>query len=338
MTSGLKAGDSRTDLRGCIMSKYKKKIFDIIEIGNKGDRISRTADVVIVLAILINMFVILADTFEEMQPYHELFSVLELVTVIIFTIEYILRVWTSEYLYEGRGYSNVKSALCFVFSFYGIIDLLSFLPYYLPLFFPAGVVVFRLLRVFRILRLFKINAQYDAFNVITSVLNDKKTQLVSSTCLVLILMVASSLGMYSLEHEAQPDVFRNAFSGMWWSVSALLTVGYGDIYPITVAGKILGIISAFLGVGLVAIPTGIISAGFVEQYTKFRHRDNYIHDDNVKSEIISIGEGHDWTGQRIAEIDLPKGCLVISILRGNDTIIPRGDTMIHSGDRVVLIR
>ncbi len=320
------------------MNKYKKKVFNIIEIGNKGDVTSRIADVVIVLAILLNLFVILADTFEEMQGYHELFGVIEMVTVIIFTVEYILRVWTSEYLYEGRGYSKLKSAVFFIFSFYGIIDLLSFMPYYLPLLFPAGVVVFRLLRVFRIFRLFKINAQYDAFNVITSVLNDKKTQLISSTCLVLILMVASSLGMYSLEHEAQPDVFKNAFSGMWWSVSALLTVGYGDIYPVTTAGKVLGIISAFLGVGMVAIPTGIISAGFVEQYTKLRHSDNYIHDDNVKSEIISVGEGHDWAGQRISEIELPKGSLVVSILRDDDTIIPRGETMIHAGDRVVLIR
>ncbi len=336
MTEGLRSQDKIKEER--LMNKYKKKIFDMIEIGNKGDSLSRAVDVIIVLAIVLNLFAILADTFEEMQPYHGALEIIELVTIIFFTIEYILRVWTSEYLYEGKGYSNARSALYFVFSFYGIIDLLSFLPYYLPLLFPAGVVVFRLLRVFRIFRLFKINAQYDAFNVITNVLNDKKTQLVSSTCLVLILMVASSLGMYSLEHEAQPDVFRNAFSGLWWSVSALLTVGYGDIYPITAAGKILGIISAFLGVGMVAIPTGIISAGFVEQYTKMHTSDNYIHDDNVKSEIVQIDEDHNWAGQRIAEIELPKGSLVVSILRDNDTIIPRGDTMIHSGDKVVIIR
>ncbi len=319
------------------MEKNKKRVFNIIEIGNKGDRISRTFDVVIVLAIVLNLFAILAGTFDEMQPYHGLLDVIELVTIIIFTIEYILRVWTSEYLYPDKGYSKFKSAIFFIFSFYGIIDLLSFLPYYLPLLFPTGVVVFRLLRVFRILRLFRINAQYDAFNVITNVLNDKKTQLVSSTCLVLILMVASSLGMYSLEHEAQPDVFRNAFSGMWWSVSALLTVGYGDIYPITVAGKILGIISAFLGVGLVAIPTGIISAGFVEQYTRMKQSDNYVSDENAKCEIVNITSAHDWNGQKLSEIELPKHHLIISVLRDGDTIVPRGSTHIIEGDRVVMI-
>jgi voltage-gated potassium channel len=87
----------------------------------------------------------------------------------------------------------------------------------------------------------------------------------SSVFIIIVLMFASSLGIYNVEHEAQPEVFRNAFSGIWWSVSAMLTVGYGDIYPITVVGQIMAICIAFLGVGVVAIPTGIISAGFLEK-------------------------------------------------------------------------
>ncbi len=321
------------------MDKCKRRIFNIIEIGNKDDIISRLFDILIVFMILLNLTVTLADTFDELSLYKTVFGTVELITIIIFTIEYILRIWTAEYLFEGKGYSKAKAALMFVFSFYGIIDLLTFLPYYLPLIFPTGVVVFRLLRVFRIFRLFKINAQYDAFNVITNVLNDKKNQIISSVCLVLILMVASSLGMYSLEHEAQPDIFKNAFSGMWWSVSALLTVGYGDIYPITTAGKVLGIVTAFLGVGMVAIPTGIISAGFVEQYTRMKSRDDFVpDDDDVECEIINITKGHSWNGQRLNEIAVPKESLVISVLRGSDTIIPRGDTIIHENDRVVLYK
>ncbi len=321
------------------MQNIKKRIFNIIEIGNKGDGLSRTFDVLIVLTIIFNLTATLADTFEQFKGFKGIFDVIELVTIIIFTVEYILRVWTSEYLYPDKDYGKAKSALCFVFSFYGIIDLLTFLPYYLPLIFPTGVVVFRLLRVFRIFRLFKINAQYDAFNVITSVLYDKKNQIISSLCLILILMVASSLGMYNLEHEAQPDAFKNAFSGMWWSVSALLTVGYGDIYPITIAGKILAIITAFLGVGMVAIPTGIISAGFVEQYTRFKQKDDLIaDDDDIECEIMNITPGHSWSGQRLSEIDIKKNYLVVSIIRGNDTIIPRGDTVINGGDRVVMYK
>lgn len=132
-------------------------------------------------------------------------------------------------------------------------------------------VIFRMLRVARIFHLFRLNAKYDSFNIITTVLyeNEKRNQIISSVFIVFILMLASSLCMYSVEHEAQPTVFRNAFSGIWWSMSTLLTVGYGDIYPVTTLGCIMAICIAYLGVGAVAIPTGIISAGFVEQYQLF---------------------------------------------------------------------
>ncbi|MBQ0027478.1 MAG: ion transporter [Lachnospiraceae bacterium] len=246
----------------------KQEIFDIIEIGNKSDIPSTLFDMFIVVMIWVNLAVTLAFTFSQFDPYKGLLEGIETFTVIVFTIEYILRLWTADRKY--RGIPQWKASFKFIISFYGIIDLLTFLPFYLPFVFPSGIVAFRILRVFRIFRLFKINSQYDAFNVITSVLEEKRNQLLSSMCLIMILMTASSLAIYGFENEAQPDVFKNAFSGIWWSVSTLLTVGYGDIYPITTAGRILGIITAFLGVGLVAIPTGIISAGFVEQYTMIK--------------------------------------------------------------------
>ncbi len=246
-------------------TNIKKRIFTIIEIGEREDWISTAFDIFIVFVIMLNLAVTLAFTFDNFNKHEHILNAIELVTVVIFTVEYVLRLWTADQKYTQLG--TVKAALRFAVSFYGIIDLLTFLPYYMPIVFPAGIVAFRILRVFRIFRLFRVNAQYDAFNVITSVLYEKRNQLLSSMALIMIMMVASSLGMYTLEHEAQPEAFKNAFSGIWWSVSTVLTVGYGDIYPITVAGKILAIITAFLGVGMVAIPTGIISAGFVGQYT-----------------------------------------------------------------------
>ena len=178
-------------------------------------------------------------------------------------IEYILRVWTADYLYPDEKI-KWKARTRFIISAYGLIDLFSIIPYFLPFIFPAGAVAFRIFRVIRIFRLFRINAQYDAFNVITNVLKEKKNQLISSVCMIFILMLASSLCMYSLEHEAQPDQFKNAFSGLWWAVATLTTVGYGDIYPITPIGRFLGAIIAILGIGMVAVPTSILSAGFME--------------------------------------------------------------------------
>ena len=240
----------------------KHRVFEIIQIGNRSDTVSRAFDYLIMTLIIANIAAMFLDTFEQFRSWHDVFRFIEIFTVSVFIVEYILRLWTAVYLYPER--TPTAAALRFVRSFDGIVDLLTILP----VFFLSGMVVFRMMRVVRILRLFKINANFDSFNVITSVLYEKRRQLISSIFIILILMLAASLSMYSAEHEAQPDQFKNAFSGIWWSVSPLLTVGYGDIYPITLAGRIMAIIITFLGVGGVAIPTGIISAGFVEQYTE----------------------------------------------------------------------
>lgn len=253
--------------------KVRRRIFNIIQIGSKEDFISKAFDFYIVAVIFVNLFCTLFSTFAEAEPYLPVLHIVEFITIIIFTIEYLLRLWTARYLYPEK--KPGVALLRFLVSFSGIVDLLTFFPYYLPFFFPGGAVAFRIFRVFRILRLFRINQTYDAFNVITAVLKEKKNQLISSISMIAILMVASSLCLYSLEHNAQPEQFKNAFSGLWWSASTLLTVGYGDIYPITTVGKAFAIVISFLGVGMVAIPTGIISAGFVEQYTKLKYLPGY---------------------------------------------------------------
>lgn len=255
------------------MESIKRRTFEVIQIGKDKDFVSILFDVFITIVIFISLFVVLFETFSAARPYTEQLKTVELITMIIFAAEYVLRVWTAEYLYPKK--SSFRAKLAFMSSFYGVIDALTFVPYFLPIFFPAGAVAFRMFRVARIFRLFRINAYYDAFNVIAEVMIEKKDQILSSVWMILILMIASSLCMYSLENEAQPDKFKDAFSGIWWAVSTLLTVGYGDIYPVTPAGRLIGIFSAFLGVGMVAIPTGIISAGFVEQYTKMKSLSEY---------------------------------------------------------------
>lgn len=221
-------------------------------------------------------------------------------------------------------------------SFTGIVDLLSFLPYYLPVFFPSGAVAFRMFRVIRIFRLFRINAYYDSLSVITEVIVSKSQQLISSVFIILTLMLASSLCMYSLEHEAQPEVFTNAFSGIWWSVSTLLTVGYGDIYPVTTMGKVFSIFITFLGVGMVAIPTGIISAGFVDQYSRIKRISEYANEEKVHFIKVHLTENDAWVGRTIWELGLPRGVIVAVILRGEQTIVPRGNVVLLSSDTLVL--
>ena len=324
------------------MRKYKEKIFNIIQIGTKDDILSRGFDIFIVVVIILNLFATLYSTYDSSVKYAAAIDAIELVTVIVFTIEYALRIWTADYLYPGE--SEGKSRVKFIFSFYGLIDLLTFLPFYLPFVFPAGAVAFRMLRVIRIFRLFKINSQYDAFNVITSVLKEKRNQLISSCVMISIMMVASSLCMYSVEHDVQPEAFSNAFSGIWWSASTLLTVGYGDIYPITTLGKALAIVISFLGVGMVAIPTGIISAGFVEQYSIMAKQEdglvngvkNYTVGNDVEFTEVVISEHSEWAGTRIKDIDIARRSMIVMIKRGDEAVVPGGETTIQVGDKVIL--
>ena len=310
----------------------KRRVFKIIQIGNMSDIPSMSFDIFIIIVILANIAVTFFQTFDEAAGYAGVIGTVELITMVIFLLEYILRIWTADFLYPEKSYP--AAVFRFALSFYGVVDLLTILPYFCPFFIPSGAIAFRMLRVVRILHLFRINSRYDAFNVITEVLKDKRNALVSSIFLVLILMLASSLCMYGLEHDAQPENFSNAFSGIWWSVSTLLTVGYGDIYPVTIGGRLMAIVIAFLGVGMVAIPTGIISAGFVEYYTKMKVGSYTEH--NADFITLSIVSGHPYMGLMLKDIKLPQGLYPAVVLRGEDVYTPHESLMLEAGDSLLL--
>lgn len=307
----------------------RKRIFDIIQIGNREDIPSRIFDIFIVVTIIANVAVMFLETFNGLSSAGTLFRVIEIVTIVVFCIEYVLRIWTTDYLYPECG--PVRSRLKFLVSYDGIVDLCTILP----VFFLSGFVVFRMLRVVRILHLFRINAKYDSFNIITVVLKEKKKQIFSSVFIILILVLASSLGMYSAEHAAQPEAFSNAFSGVWWSVSTMLTVGYGDIYPITVMGKIMAIFISFLGVGAVAIPTGIISAGFVEQYTKKKYAESKLCDIDEIGEILVDAESG-LCDKNVREISDEQDIAVLVVIRDNMTVVATGELAVRENDVLVV--
>ena len=313
----------------------RKRISEIIEVGSSGDWISRFYDLVNSTSIVLNLVVSVLYTFESFRAaFGGVLLSVETVTVAFFAADYLLRLWTARFLFPKQP--PLKGLWTYMTSFSGLVDLLSFLPYYLPFFFPAGAVAFRMFRVVRIFRLFRINAYYDSLNVITQVITSKGQQLLSSVFIILVLMLASSLCMYSLEHEAQPEVFTNAFSGIWWSVSTLLTVGYGDIYPITTVGKLFGIIISFLGVGMVAIPTGIISAGFVDQYSRIKRLSEYAHESDIHFIKVSLLPKDPWVGKTIVELGLPAGVIVAAIQRNRKIVVPRGSVELRAGDTLVL--
>lgn len=313
----------------------REKLFRMVSVGVVDEPVNQAYDIISTGALLLNLAASIMLTFDKIEAnFGPILLSIEAATVLFFGVDYVLRLITSNYLYPE---SNERDSLVrYVFSFSGIIDLLSFLPYYLPVFFPTGIAAFRMFRVVRIFRLFRINAYYDSLNVITEVIVSKKQQLLSSVFIILTLMLASSLCMYSLEHEAQPEVFTNAFSGIWWSASTLLTVGYGDIYPVTTMGRVFSIIITFLGVGMVAIPTGIISAGFVEQYQQFKRIGDYGLEQDIRFIRFQVTSRDRWVGRSIRSIGLPQGCMIAAVQRGQDLLVPNGDVILTPGDIITV--
>ena len=315
--------------------KRRKRVFEIVEVGKDLNYVSRAYDFINVISIIVNLAVSILYTYSNVrEKWGTALLIIEGITVVFFAVDYILRLWTARFLYPKL--KEAHAVRKYIFSFNGIVDILSFLPYCLPVFFPMGTIAFRMIRIVRIFRLFKINAYYDSLSVIGQIISSKRQQLISSVFIILVLMIGSSLCMYSLEHEAQPEIFKNAFSGIWWAASTLLTVGYGDIYPITVMGKVFGIFIAFLGVGMVAIPTGIISAGFVEQYSNIKKKTEYGYESDMQFIKVNIDEGDRWIGKKIAQLQLPQGIIVAIIKRKEELIIPRGDVVIEEDDTIVL--
>ena len=313
----------------------RRKLANIMKVGATDEKFSREYDIISTLAVIVNICAVVMFTFDSMElNYGPLLLKIESVTVAFFAIDYVLRLWTAYFNFPGL--TEGQAIKTYALSFTGIIDLLSFLPYYLPIFFPIGVTVFKMLRVIRVLRLFQINAYYDSLKLISDVISGKRQQLMSSMFIIGVLMLGSSLCMYSVEYEAQPDVFSNAFSGLWWAASTVLTIGYGDIYPITIMGKALGLLIGFLGVGMVAIPTGIISAGFVDQYSRVKRVSEYAREEDVHFIKIQLHADDSWVGMTLKDLRLPSGSIVAMIRRGRENIVPRGNVALKANDTIIL--
>ncbi len=151
-----------------------------------------------------------------------------------------------------------------------MIDLMAILPFYLPKLIPFDLRFLRAVRLFRIFRLLKLGRYSESVRLLGRVLNAKKEELGVTIFAVLILLVICSSLMYYAEHQAQPEAFSSIPAAMWWGIVTLTTVGYGDVYPITLPGKILGAIIAVLGIGLFALPAGILASGFADEMQKKR--------------------------------------------------------------------
>ena len=249
------------------MKLIKQRIFETLEKGIGDDKLSHRFDIFIMALIVINVTLVILETVEYIYvKYQNWFDIIEIISTIIFTIEYLGRIWTCTLIekYKHPLWGRIR----YLFSRAALIDLFAILPFYIPLLFDMDGRFIRILRLFRMIRLFKIGRYSKAFNLITEVVIKRKEELVISLTFLLVMLIFASGLMYYIEHEAQPEAFSSIPETMWWGVATLTTVGYGDVYPITSLGRLLGAIIAILGVGLFALPAGIIAAGFESELSQ----------------------------------------------------------------------
>ncbi|WP_299411526.1 ion transporter [Acaryochloris sp. IP29b_bin.148] len=245
-------------------TSFRQRVFEILEVADVGDRASQLFDISLLVLILANLAVITLETVDGLTAQYQVyFEVCETVSITIFTIEYLLRIWSCTAAPEFRH--PLLGRLKFLFTPLALIDLTALAPFYLPLLIPIDIRFIRVVRLLRVLRLFKLSRYFQSFQVLGNILKSKRDELLVTLVGVLGLLWLASTLMYFIEHDAQPEAFASIPATMWWGVATLTTVGYGDIYPVTTAGRILGSFISILGIGLFALPTGILASGFTEE-------------------------------------------------------------------------
>ncbi|HYO62939.1 MAG TPA: ion transporter [Pyrinomonadaceae bacterium] len=252
----------------------KRRLFKIIERPTADDFPSRVFVVFIMTLIVFNVMAVILETVEEIaRPLARVFALFEDFSVAVFTAEYVLRLWAC--VSEAKYRHPVRGRLRYALTPLALVDLLAIVPFYLE-FLPVDLRFVRVLRLFRLFRIFKLARYSASMRTLDDVIRAKKEELLVTLFVVVILLIFASSTMYYAENEAQPDKFSSIPSAMWWGVATLTTVGYGDVFPVTPVGRLLGAVIAVLGVGLFALPTGILASGFSEELQKSRQRERAV--------------------------------------------------------------
>ena len=245
-------------------AKTKNKVANILGLGPKHDKLAEYLDIFIEILVLLNVAAVILESFESIYLSYKLeFDLFEIFTVCVFTTEFVLRLWVSDikYPHKYRWQAYKK----FLLSPNAFIDILAILPFFIPFLIDIDLRHLRIFRLMRLLRVFKLTKYSQSLKQIGKIMSEKKQELMATLLLTFSVLVISSSLMYYVEREVQPEAFKNILYSFWWGIATLTTVGYGDIYPMTGLGKILGAVVALMGVLIVAIPTGIISSSFVQK-------------------------------------------------------------------------
>lgn len=267
------------------MSDLREKVYNLLNPNDRRNRQSSAVNITIITLILVNVIVASLETVEPLHAAHEkIFFLIEIFSVVFFTMEYALRLWS---IPENSKY---RSRRHFLPSFDSIIDLLAIAPFYLGYIFSIDL---RALIALRLLRLLKLVRYFEPLAILGTVMKAEFRAFMAAMFLLMILVFVASTGIYIFERQAQPDVFGSIPLSMWWAIVTLTTLGYGDVVPVTLAGRVFAAAITILSIGTVALPAGMLASRFSEEFRKRK--------DSMEDHILAlIADGTLSIGDRIA--------------------------------------
>lgn len=287
----------------------RTRIYNILEMTDPQDFLSRAFSLFIVTLISLNVLCIVLESIPELDLlYRTQFFAIEIVSTVIFALEYSLRLWSCVES-ETENKAPLKSRIKYALSPLAIVDLLAFLPSILQVIFPG--IDLRFLRVLRLLRVFKLTRYFTSFELLLNVLHEERKNLAGIFFLLLVILTLAASALYLVERDMQPDKFGSIPQAMWWAIAALTTVGYGDVYPLSPAGKVLGSLVTIVGIGMVALPSGILASAFSEQMRRKRESLQFAIDDALidgtideteKKAIKELGDSIGLSEEQISDL------------------------------------
>ena len=266
----------------------RKRAHELVELSNPGDRGSKVFDVFIIALIGLNVLAVVLGSVKSIYTAYQAFFIwFEVFSVAVFTAEYLLRMWACVEEGSGRFVHPVKGRLRFAFTPMALIDLAAILPFYLSMFISLDL---RFLRALRLVRILKLTRYSTAINLLLNVFKEESPSFGAALFILAIILVFASTGIFLFEHKTQPETFSSIPSAIWWAGATLTTVGYGDVIPITTGGKIFGIGVMIVGIGMVALPAGILASAFSQRLHQ-RHEDyKELVDDMLDDGKVSLEE------------------------------------------------
>ena len=286
----MQSSDGRSPVRSVLSDSqkhFRRRIYYILEQPG-GSRTGILVHAAILLLIVANVIAVIFESVEEIgAAYAIFFHDFELISILAFSVEYIVRAWVA--VENGRYRKPVAGRFRYLLTPMAIIDLIAVLPFFLGMFFYLDT---RMLRVVRLFRVFKLTRHFGALEILLKVIRAEARSLGAALFVLMVLVVLASAGMYAAERDVQPSAFGNIPQAMWWATVTLTTVGYGDVVPITAAGRFFSGVIVILGIGIAALPAGIIAAGFTQELQRRREAFRLVAHEALADGVIDEDERH----------------------------------------------